>query len=199
LAWFGQTAHAQSDRDALRNLLRVYYVDQPNNADIAYRPQLLDNAAIASGTETGPFWTNPAMAGAQDLVRRLLRDRAGGGDAPLQWYVAGIVQVLNKPVKVNLLDDTHDAITDVARNRWGACKGDNGRSWPCASNMANSDDQRQNCARRLHLPDPGRRDEWAGSIALGGAYLNAPPPMIGGRRGPIRRNEMKREAVEINA
>src|SRR5689334_17932718 len=62
LAWFGQTAHAQSDRDALRNLLRVYYVDQPNNADIAYRPQLLDNAAIASGTETGPFWTNPAMA-----------------------------------------------------------------------------------------------------------------------------------------
>jgi nitrate/nitrite transport system ATP-binding protein len=41
--------------------------------------------------------------------------------------------------------------------------------------------------RNLVLPDIAPED------------LNAPPPMIGGRRGPIRRNEMKREAVEINA
>jgi len=117
LASFGHTAHAQTDRDAIRNLLRIYYVDQPNNADAAYQPQLLDNAAIGSGSETGPFWTNPAMARAQDLVRRLLRDRAGGGDAPLQWYVAGIMQILNKPVKMNLLDDTRETITAVAESR----------------------------------------------------------------------------------
>jgi len=173
-AWFGQAAHAQTDRDVLRNLLRIYYVDQPNNADSTYRPQLLDNAAIASGTETGPFWTNPAMARAQDLVRRLLRERARGGDPSLQFYVAGIVNILNKPVKVNLLDDTHGPITNTTVARWGACFGANSRAWPCASNMASDDDWAQACALRKHEAPPARHDDmWAGNIALGENYLDS--------------------------
>ncbi len=166
--------YAQTDRDVLRGLLKIYYVDQPDNADESYRPGLLDNGAAANGTEAGPFWTNPAMHGAQDLVRRLLRDQAGGGDAALQLYVARIVQILNKPVKVNLLDDTRGPITDVAWARWGACRAGGGWAWPCASNMSLTDDDAAACAARLHQPAPARHDlTWAGSIALGETYMDS--------------------------
>lgn len=157
-----------SNRQVLKDRLRFYYVDQPNNANAAYSPQLLANAAIAAGTETGAFWSNAQLGRFHELVRALLRDTPGGGDDALQYYASKIVTIVDKPVIVYLLNDATSNLTNVASDRWGACSASNNRAWPCAINMSISDDFDQECNRRIGQPVPARRDgAWAGQMALG--------------------------------
>src|SRR5687768_1324380 len=98
-----QSYASDADRTIVKNLLRFYYVERIN--DPAYTPVLLDNNAIQGGNTTGGFWSNANMAGPQRLVRALLMPPSGGGDEYLQHIAAKILTLLNKPVKVNLLDD----------------------------------------------------------------------------------------------
>src|SRR5690242_16493836 len=88
------TAGALTDREYLQGKLSFRYVDQPNTTN--QNPDILDNAAIAGGTETGTFWTRGSVAGLQGLVRSLLKEPGHGGDANLQYVVAGVVRILDK-------------------------------------------------------------------------------------------------------
>jgi hypothetical protein len=172
LIFFIQVLYAQADRNTVRDLMRFYYVEQINNA--TYTPVLLDNAAIMTGTETGVFWTTAAMSGPQNLVRALLKPSNSGGDGNMQRIAAKILRVLNKPVRVNLLNDASTNVGTVARNRYGACVGDNNKAWPCASNMTISDDRAADCARILGVAAPARTDNvWAGTVCMGTAYFSA--------------------------
>ena len=42
---------------------------------------MLDNAAIAAGTENGTFWASPSLRGLHGMVRGLLK-APGQGNAP---------------------------------------------------------------------------------------------------------------------
>jgi len=154
-----------ADRAYLRDKLSFRYVNRPNIT--AQSPEILDNAAIYAGTESGAFWSSTQVPGLQGLVRSLLGDARHGGDGTLQFYAARIVKILDRPVMVMLLNDT-TPLTPAAMNKWDACDDGNGRAWPCASNMSTADDARENCARALNEPVPARRDgRWAGQMTLG--------------------------------
>lgn len=160
-----------NDRNTIRDLMKIYYVERIN--DESYTPVLLDNTAIMSGSETGSFWTTTAMSGPQNLVRALLKPSSSGGDANMQRIAAKILKILNKPVKVNLLNDAVASVGAVAQRRYGACLGGNSKAWPCASNMTTSNDYSENCARILGVPAPARTDNlWAGNVCMGTAYFS---------------------------
>lgn len=168
VACFGAAPRASAtdaDRTYLRGKLVFYYVDTPNQ--VAQFPLVLDNAAIASGRETGVFWTSTKVPGLQRLVRALLRPPAQGGDDYLQSLTTWILKVLDKPVMLTLLNDVDATLSANAFTRWDACDDGNGRAWPCASNIATMDDWRANCARRNGETVPARRDQWAGQMTLG--------------------------------
>lgn len=161
---------ADADRAYLRSKLSFRYVDQPNQ--LIQLPEILDNAAIAAGTETGTFWSSTKVRGLQGLVRALLREPSKGGDDYLQFLAAGILKVLDKPVMLTLVNDVDAPLTSQALTHWDACDDRRGHAWPCASNMATSDDFRAQCARRNGQSAPGRRDFWAGQMTLGQAVFN---------------------------
>ena len=162
------SVYAQTDRETIRDLMRFYYVASIN--DRGHTPALLDNAAIMQGRETGGFWTNRNMSGPQALVRSLLSQN---GDANLQRITARVLRILNRPIKVNLLDDVAADVGPVARELYGACPSASNKAWPCASNMASSDDFRENCARILGARAPARRDGvWGGEVCMGAAYFS---------------------------
>jgi len=158
-------AAADTDAQYLRNKISFRYVDQPN--DTSRAPQVLDNIGIWQGTEAGAFWAKRNIPGLQRIVRALLKEPAKGGDGNLQFVAGQIIRVLDKPVIIMLINDVDAPLTAAAFDQWDACDDGSGRAWPCASNMATSDDIRQNCARALSKPDPGRHDAWAGQMALG--------------------------------
>jgi len=165
------TAGAVTDREYLQSKLSFRYVNVPNTT--SQNPDILDNAAIAGGTESGTFWTSGSVAGLQGLVRSLLREPGHGGDANLQYVVAGVVRILDKPVMILLLNDTGPRLTQAAMDHWDACDDGNGRAWPCASNSSTSDDQRERCAQVNHQTAPVRQDAtWAGQMTLGQTAFN---------------------------
>jgi hypothetical protein len=160
-----------TDRDYLRAKLSFRYVAQPNT--ITSTPAVLDNAAVGAGTESGTFWTNGSVAGLQGVVRALLREPGRGGDANLQHVVASVVGILDRPVRITLLDDTGPALTQAAMDQWDACDNGHGRAWPCASNSSTTDDQREQCARSTGGTAPARLDAtWAGGMTLGQTAFN---------------------------
>lgn len=165
-----KAAATDADRTYLRGKLVFYYVDQPNTVTLP--PSVLDNAAIANGTETGTFWTSTKVPGLQNLVRSLLKAPDKGGDDYLQMVTAWIVKVLDKPVMLTLVNDVDAPLNSAALSRWDACDDGNGRAWPCASNMATSDDWRAKCAAKTGGTAPARRDSWAGQMTLGQAVFN---------------------------
>jgi len=170
LLFTASTAGA-TDRDYLKAKLSFRYVDQPNT--ITSTPAVLDNAAISSGRETGTFWTSRSVPGLQNLVRSLLREPGHGGDANLQFVVSRVVQILERPVLITLLNDTRGALTEDALTQWDACPDESSHAWPCASNASVTDDQREHCAESLHEHAPPRQDAtWAGSMTLGQAVFN---------------------------
>jgi hypothetical protein len=162
-----------TDRDYLKAKLSFRYVAQPN--DTTSTPAVLDNNAIASGTESGAFWTNRNIPGLQNLVRSLLREPARGGNVQLQSVVASVVKIQDRPVMVRLLDDIQAPLTATAYSQWEACRDQTGqRAWPCARNASTQDDQRALCAEAIHAAAPARRDaSWAGSMTLGQGAFNA--------------------------
>jgi len=159
-AWAGDT-----ERTYLRGKLVFYYVNTPNT--LTSVPEVLDNAAIASGTESGGFWTSTKVPGLQRLVRSLLKPPAQGGDDYLQMLTTWIIKVLDKPVMLMLVNDVDAPLTSAAMDKWDACDDGSGHAWPCASNMANSDDFRARCAKMQGKTAPARRDAWAGQMTLG--------------------------------
>lgn len=158
-------AAGDADRAYLRGRLVFFYVDQPNLT--AQFPTILDNAAIAAGTETGTFWTSSKVPGLQRLVRALLKAPGKGGDDYLQTLTAWVVKVLDKPVMLTLVNDVDAPLTAGALTRWDACDDGSGHAWPCAMNMANVDDSRAKCAKKSGEKAPERRDYWAGQMTLG--------------------------------
>lgn len=168
ISWLaGGNAFGQSDRETIRDLMRFYYVERIN--DSSYTPALLENTAIMQGRESGPFWTNRNMVGPQRLVRSLL---SASGDANLQRITAKVLRIMNRPIKVNLLDDSAANVGSVAERLYGACPSGRGKAWPCASNMTTSDDFAANCARILGTRPPARRDgTWGGEICMGAVYF----------------------------
>lgn len=170
----GWTAGASADdRDYLQGKLAFRYVHQPNTTSST--PEVLDNAAVAAGTETGTFWSNTQVPGLHGIVRALLKPAGRGGDGHLQFVAAQIIKILDKPVIIMLLNDVGTPLTTAAFNQWDACDNGSGRAWPCASNMDTSDDARENCARRLGRPVPARRTAWAGQMALGQTVFVSDP------------------------
>jgi hypothetical protein len=154
-----------TERTYLRGKLVFYYVDTPNT--VTSIPEILDNAAIASGTERGNFWSSTKVPGLQRLVRALLKPPAQGGDDYLQMVTSWVLKVLDKPVMLTLVNDVDASLTPAAMTRWDACDNGNGRAWPCASNMSNMDDFRARCAKMQGKTAPARRDYWAGQMTLG--------------------------------
>lgn len=164
-------ASAQSDRDYLRGKLSFRYVHTPNSTSSAV--EVLDNAAIASGTESGTFWASPSLRGLHGLVRALLKAPGQGGDANLQNVAARTVRILDRPVMITLVNDMTAPLSQAAMTHWDACDDGNGRAWPCASNASVTDDQRAHCAQTLRRPVPARQDAtWAGTMTLGQAAFN---------------------------
>jgi hypothetical protein len=153
------------DAAYLQGKLSFRYVDNPNNTSST--PEILDNAAIAAGTETGTFWSNAQIPGLKGIVRSLLKAPGRGGDGQLQFVTAQILKILDKPVIIMMLNDVGTPLSQAAFNQWDACDNGSGRAWPCASNMDTSDDSRESCARKLGRPVPARRSSWAGQMALG--------------------------------
>jgi hypothetical protein len=158
----------EADRRVTAQKLSFRYVDQPNNTSASYSPQVLDNAAIQKGEETGAFWTNANMARLQRLVRGLLRT-----DDNLQHYAAKILSLAPNPVIVYLIDDSGGPITSqAAAENFGVCLSSQNRAWPCAINMSLADDFRQECYRRIKQPVPARRDgAWSGQMSLGAFHV----------------------------
>ena len=168
----GTAAADTADRQYLADKLSFRYVAVPNNVNLS--PAILDNAAIAAGTESGTFWSNNKITGLQRLVRSLLRASGQGGDDNLQFVVSRVLKILDRKVMIVLLDDTGPRLTNAAMNQWDACDDGNGRAWPCASNASTTDDQRAQCAQANHEATPTRRDaDWAGSMTLGQSAFNA--------------------------
>lgn len=161
----GRAAAGETERTYLRTKLLFYYVDTPNT--VGQLPQILDNAAIANGTETGTFWTSTKVPGLQRLVRGLLQAPGKGGNDYLQLLTSWIVKVLDKPVMLTLVNDVDAPLSSAAMERWDACDDGSGHAWPCASNMANMDDWRAQCAKKEGKSAPERRDYWAGQMTLG--------------------------------
>jgi hypothetical protein len=154
-----------TERTYLRGKIVFYYVDTPNT--VTSLPEILNNAAIATGTETGGFWTSTKVPGLQRLVRALLKPPGQGGDDYLQMVTTWILKVLDKPVMLTLVNDVDAPLNSAAMTRWDACDDGNGRAWPCASNMSNMDDFRARCAKMQGKTAPPRRDYWAGQMTLG--------------------------------
>jgi hypothetical protein len=164
-------ASAQTDRDYLKNKLSFRYVGTPNNLSSAV--EVLDNAAVASGTENGTFWASPAVSGLQGMVRKLLKAPGQGGDANLQYVVAKTVKIQDRPVMILMVNDVTAPLSADAMNHWDACDDGAGHAWPCASNASTTDDQRQQCAESRHQTPPARLDAtWAGQMTLGQAAFN---------------------------
>jgi len=164
-------AGAVTDAEYLRGKLSFRYVHTPNNTSSAV--EVLDNAAIASGTESGTFWASPSLRGLHGMVRGLLKAPGQGGNANLQYVAAKTVKILDRPVMIMLLNDVSATLSAAAMNHWDACDDGAGHAWPCASNASTTDDQRQRCAQTAGRTPPARLDaNWAGSMTLGQAAFN---------------------------
>ncbi|MCG8461961.1 MAG: hypothetical protein MI919_37230 [Holophagales bacterium] len=122
---------AAGDREVIRDRLQLVYV-----ASSTASGEVLDNAAIHGGTESGNFWSNSQLDDLQRLVRQLLRDEAGGGDTSLQYYTRKILDINNdsRLVQLRMFDDVTQTLNrTTTRRRHGGCVQSNGRAWPCAS------------------------------------------------------------------
>jgi len=160
-----------TDTDYLKAKLSFRYVDQPNT--ITSTPAVLNNTAISAGTESGAFWSSRSVPGLQGLVRSLLRPPERGGNMNLQYVVAGVVKILDRPVLITLLNDA-TPLTQDALDQWEACPEESSYAWPCARNASVIDDARQACAEAQRQAVPGRQDaRWAGSMTLGQHVFNS--------------------------
>ncbi|TMQ49698.1 MAG: hypothetical protein E6K71_04095 [Candidatus Eisenbacteria bacterium] len=129
-ACFGAARPASADdadRTYLLGKLVFYYVDTPNQTTVP--PLILDNGAIARGTESGLFWTSPKVPGLQRLVRALVKPPSQGGDESLQSLAAWILKVLDKPVMLTLVNDVDAPLSAGAFTRWDACDDGHGRTF----------------------------------------------------------------------
>lgn len=164
-------AGAETDAEYLRAKLSFRYVHTPNTTSST--AEVLDNAAIAAGTENGTFWASPSLRGLHGMVRGLLKAPGQGGNANLQYVAAKTVKILDRPVMIMLLNDVSATLSQAAMNHWDACDDGAGHAWPCASNASTTDDQRQRCAQQAGRTPPARLDaSWAGSMTLGQAAFN---------------------------
>ena len=164
-------ARAQTDAEYLRGKLSFRYVHTPNN--LTSTVEILDNAAIASGTESGAFFASPSLSGLHGMVRGLLKPPGQGGNSNLQYVAAKVVKILDRPVMIVMLNDVSATLSTAAMNHWDACSDGAGHAWPCASNASTTDDQRTRCAEVNHeTPRPRQDGNWAGSMTLGQAAFN---------------------------
>ena len=123
----GWTAGASADdRDYLQGKLAFRYVHQPNTTSST--PEVLDNAAVAAGTETGTFWSNTQVPGCTASCARSWKPAGRGGDGHLQFVAAQIIKILDKPVIIMLLNDVGTPLTTAAFSQWDACDNGSGRA-----------------------------------------------------------------------
>lgn len=136
LLWTSTAWPSDENRQVLRDRLEFWYVANglttPRPA-----PEILNNVAIAGGTENGAFWNNARIGGLHGLVRSLLRGPDDGGDELLQHYVRQSIDITpgSGRVRVVLFDDVTQSMLPRAnvRANWGGCPQPSGSMWPCAT------------------------------------------------------------------
>lgn len=129
---------AQPVRPLIRDKLEIYFIANGNlPKTVANNVIKLNNIEIYSNKFTGAFWTNRALAGSHAMVKALLCDKSNGGDSSLQVWSRRLLSITNKTVKMYLIDDFTNPITDWVKawKEYQACKGTNG-CWPCALGYA---------------------------------------------------------------
>jgi hypothetical protein len=129
---------AQTDREFIRDHLRIHFVVNGNLPYTAANVSVLNNAEIFTHQFNGSFWTNTAASGSQRLVKSLLCDASNGGDTYLQAWTKRLLSITRKTVFVFIIDDRTNPITNWnnARAAYGACQGNPGQCWPCAIGYA---------------------------------------------------------------
>jgi hypothetical protein len=159
---------AQSERAYIRDHLRIHYVVNGNLPNTAGNVTVLNNSEIYAHQFNGTFWTTPALAGSQGMVKALLCEASNGGDKSLQIWANRLLSVTGKTVFVYIIDDLTNPITDwdystgVIRRTYGACQGANG-CWPCAMGYASDPN------RDIDMPE---LRNVAGQLAMGNYYFS---------------------------
>jgi len=136
LSWADTARASAENRQVLRDRIDFWYVADGRTTPRP-APEILDNGDIATGTETGAFWSNARISGLHGLVRSLLRDPGNGGDELLQQFVRQTIDITpgTGKVRVVMFDDVTQAMQPRAtvRANWGGCPQPNGSMWPCAT------------------------------------------------------------------
>lgn len=135
LLWADTARSSDENRQVLRDRIEFWYVADGRTTPPP-APEILDNAAIATGTETGAFWSNARIGGLHGLVRSLLRDPGHGGDELLQHFVRQTIDITPGAgrVRVVMFDDVTQTMLprSTVEANWEGCPQANGRMWPCA-------------------------------------------------------------------
>ena len=160
-----------ADRMYLKDKLDIFYIDKPN--DTSYTAFHLDNASVQFGNRMDEFWDAANIQGAHNLINALLMEPEQGGDRRLQYMTSRIVEILNKPVRIYLVNDSDSSgVNKYGRSRYGVCPTKKNKAWPCAGNFTIKDDSRIAWYKCKGHKPPKRRDAYAGSMTIGTTYLN---------------------------
>ncbi len=139
-----QGSYADQVRNYVRENLIFYYVDNPAAARPGDMGTIeVDKNAIAQGQDiTTPLWTNAGNLGLRQLVVKLLRAPANGGDFDLQRITRDALLITNKKVIVYLYNDSANGMPDPTWRqspngiycRYGGTNATLvNKCWPCAN------------------------------------------------------------------
>ena len=124
----------QADHLVIADKFRFYYYDDVTSTTT----YLVSNSAVRQGTESGAFWSNTAMAKFHEFIRALLKAPNNGGDATLQYYAAKLVKITNRPIMVNLWNDTSAFTRSSVAASNKPCQDSDNFAWPCASHWTSA-------------------------------------------------------------
>lgn len=128
----------EKTRQYLREKLVFYYIDNPATAKPAdFSSFEINKGDIADNKDiTSPLWTNANNIGLKNLLIKMLRASANGGDAKMQRVIRNVLCISDKKVYVFLYNDVPNT---APHSSWIYCKNSSGygaahnnASWPCA-------------------------------------------------------------------
>lgn len=174
----------EQTRQYLREKLVFYYVDNPGVAKPANWGTAFEinkNDIAANKDITSPVWTSANNLGLKNLLIKILRPSANGGDARLQRIMRNILLVTDKKVYVYLYNDVpnvapHKTWTDTiyCTNKSAYAAGHNNASWPCANTFTNRNlDATGHIGIGAHFFSPTRTTgSWSGEKDKGHVFLH---------------------------
>ncbi len=132
----GSAAADATPRERIIGYLLFYYVEDPNNDDPLYRPQLLLPEDLLAGKESSDFWRDDDIPGLHELVRALVMEPTEVETRRFQSMVADLLDVRGGRVAVYLIDDAGQELADngaVVEKRYAASVDRTGKAvWPSA-------------------------------------------------------------------